>query len=628
MALLSAALLMEKAEALKRGEPSNTVKVTTTQNGRVYAPDKNQKQKPRSVVLKRKEAYQQTVLSNSTNIPITTLPIFSAPSSIDYNVAKFKPKRLDQKLHLSSFTSSVTIERRNIFAEVQDPTNTTNTKPIAKGRTRVKKNATWRVYPENNSSIRSKVEMNPWVIDDTAGKQKWVGQLNGENDGEYWAVLTRHANYFEFTPLNRLYEFSPMDQVIGKKPETKAPSATLSPRTLTKRHLKRSYDLDTTSLDSRAGLSRDPIYDHTSEFGEGGDIDELGYEKDPSDDEEGYGHDGLTEDADVKNIRERMRRALILDTDGGKDRTKELDEEQAAHHKDLIRTFKVVAKHFNPDAETDHYDEYDEDEDDMYSVKYRQVDSGAELSPTPFLLGVQPQKATAKRLTPVATTAVTSLISLAAQTPEKGKKSSYSSYVGVPKKDFIKMPDSRADSSPHLPVSGASSVSRVAVKREKSNHPHYRHRHNFLPTASSLATGDPMPAKRPSQASQVSASSDHSEVTKRKEVQIDKLVMSIGETSPNPTSSPVDPNPSPTKKKKTNNVSRPPCPTFDDLINLLRNNGGSMEVEALRRRYQTRKYQDSREILTQFVKNSQFVATSKTGPKKFLVRLKPQHMQP
>lgn len=64
-----------------------------------------------------------------------------------------------------------------------------------------------------------------------------------------------------------------------------------------------------------------------------------------------------------------MRRALILDTDGGKDRTKELSEEQAAHHNDLIRTFKVVANYFNPDAETDHYDEYDEDEDDMYRVK-------------------------------------------------------------------------------------------------------------------------------------------------------------------------------------------------------------------------------------------------------------------
>lgn len=220
MALLSAALLMEKAEALKRGEPPNKVKVTTTQNGRVYAPDENQQRKPRSVAPKRKETCQQTVLSTFTNTPITTLPIFSAPSSIDYNVAKFKPKRLDQKLHLSSFTSSVTIERRNIFAEVQDPTNT-NTRPVAKGRTRVKKNATWRAYPENNNSSRAKVERNPWVIDDTAGKQRWVGQLNGENDGEYWAVLTRHANHFEFTPLNRLYDFSPMDQVIGRRSETK-----------------------------------------------------------------------------------------------------------------------------------------------------------------------------------------------------------------------------------------------------------------------------------------------------------------------------------------------------------------------------------------------------------------------
>ncbi|KAG8918713.1 hypothetical protein FRC00_012149, partial [Tulasnella sp. 408] len=303
MALLSAALLIEKAEALKRGEPSNTVKVTTTQNGRVYAPDETQKQKPRSVAPKRKEAGQQTVLSNSTNSPITTLPIFSAPSSVDYNVAKFKPKRLDQKLHLSNFTSSVTIERRNIFAEVHDPTNTTNTNPIAKGRTRVKKNATWRAYPEKNSSIRAKIERNPWVIDDTAGKQRWVGQLNGENDGEYWAVLTRHANYFEFTPLNRLYDFSPMDQVMGRKPETKAPFATVSLQTPKKRHLKRSGGPETASRDSGADLSRNPIYDDTSEFGEGGDIDELDYEKDPSDDEEGYGHDGLTEDADVKDIR-------------------------------------------------------------------------------------------------------------------------------------------------------------------------------------------------------------------------------------------------------------------------------------------------------------------------------------
>lgn len=193
----------------------------------------------------------------------------------------------------------------------------------------------------------------------------------------------------------------------------------------------------------------------------------------------------------------------------------------------------------------------------------------------------------------------------------------------------MKLSDRRIDSNQHLPVSGPSSVPRIVVEREKPNHPHDSQHRSFVPTARSLATRNPIPVKRLSQSSQISASSTHSTVTKRKEVQIDESDMPVGETSsPNPTSSPVDPNPSPTKKKRTNNVSRPPCPTFDDLIGLLRNNGGFMELDALRRRYQTRKYQDSREILTRFMKNSHFVTASKTGPKKFLVRLKPQHMQP
>ncbi|KAG8897643.1 hypothetical protein FRC01_011239 [Tulasnella sp. 417] len=630
MPLLSAALLMAKAEALKRGSPLNKPKVMKTQNGRVYALDENQKHKPRSATPKMKEGSQQMIPPNSADTPITTtLPIFSAPASIEYNVAKIKPKRLGQKMHLSSFTSSVTIERRNIWAQGQDGTNTTNSKQVSKGRVRVKKNATWRVYPENNSSIKAREEMNPWVIDDARRGKKWAGQLNGENDEGHWALLTRQGNYFEFTPLNRFYEFHSMDQVVGKRREAKTSSAALFSRLSANGHVKLPDGPNMEFRDPQDGLSCITISDGSSEFGEGGDVDELSYEKDPSDDEDGYGHDGLAEDADEKDIRERMKRALILDTDGGRDRTMEPSEEYAAQRQDWIQTFKFVAKHVNPDAETDHYDEDNEDEDDVYKLKYNQVDSGEELSPPRFLLGVQPQNGTIKRLSPIATHDITSMMPPAEQALEKGKKSPKPRRVGVPKKDSTKMLGSQINSNPSLPVSGTSLIPRVAIQRKSPVRPYVGHRCDPIPPTSSLAAGAPTPAKLPSQTLLVSASCAHDKATKRKEVRVDESGKAPRvPSSPNPTSITVDPNPSPTKKKKTNNMSRPPCPTFDDLVTLLRVNGGAMQVHALRRRYQTRKYLDNRDIVTQFVQNSHFVAISKAGPRDYWARLKPQHMQP
>lgn len=67
-----------------------------------------------------------------------------------------------------------------------------------------------------------------------------------------------------------------------------------------------------------------------------------------------------------------MKRAHILDTDGGQDRAKEPSEEQAAQRRELIKTLKAVEKYFDPRTEMDDGDESEDDgesEDDEYMVK-------------------------------------------------------------------------------------------------------------------------------------------------------------------------------------------------------------------------------------------------------------------
>ncbi|KAG8956646.1 hypothetical protein FRC04_000124 [Tulasnella sp. 424] len=628
MVMLSAALLMEKARALNTGSTPNNIHVTTPQNGRVYTLDEDKKRKPCFGPLKRKNGAQQVALSDCSNAPVTaTLPIFSAPSSVEYNVAAFKPKNRDEKVDLFRSMSHTTIERRNIFADGPDVAGTKNTKPPIKGRRRVK---TWRVYPEKDISPKARAERYPWVID-AAGRQRWAGQLDGGNDGGHWAVLIRRGNYFEFTPLNRIYHFRPMDQVVESPSDGKQPSAAGVSNVPAKMRFKLPDNPETLSFSRKFGSGRAPHSDDFSEFSGDGDIDELDYARDASDDEEIYRHDGLAEDTDERELQERMKRAHLLDTDGGQDRAKEPSEGQAAQRQELRKSLKAIAKYFDPRTEMDDPDESedgDESEDDEYMVKYRQVDLEDEPSPTQWLMGVQPQKNVGKRPTSPTTPDMTCLSSPTVQTPKKSP--SKSRCVGNTKEGLERVLDARVESDLLPPGSGASSVARIEVPQGKPVHTHERPHHNRVHGASSLVTGGPMPTKSSSQAPHISVFSTHGKATKRKEETLaDEPVSSIRKASSlDLLCSTVDLNPSPNKKKRTNNRPRPPCPTTDELITLLRANGGAMSVDAVRRCYQTRKYTDSREIVSQFVRNSQFVTTSKPAPKNIWVHLKPQYMLP
>ncbi|KAG8992031.1 hypothetical protein FRB90_001112 [Tulasnella sp. 427] len=141
----------------------------------------------------------QPVVALPSGMYHVTTPSFPIPQ-FKYNIAKFfskgSEKTIEHERHMN-------IQRQDIFKKTS---SSSVTKDVSKGKRRVKKNATWQVYPATRIT-RRREEAEPWVIEHLDTEDKWVGQFNGQNDNECYAVLVRKGDVFEFAPLNRFYDF-------------------------------------------------------------------------------------------------------------------------------------------------------------------------------------------------------------------------------------------------------------------------------------------------------------------------------------------------------------------------------------------------------------------------------------
>ncbi|KAG9001996.1 hypothetical protein FRB90_011461 [Tulasnella sp. 427] len=504
------------------------------------------------------EAVQPVVALPSGMYHITT-PSFPVPHP-KYNIAKFfskgSEKTIEHEHHMN-------IQRQDVFKKASSTSIATD---ISKGKRRVKKkDATWQVYPETRTT-RRREEAEPWVVEHLDTKEKWVGQLNGQNDNECYAVLVRKGDGFEFAPLNRFYDFRPFNQIVGDRPTEKAPI---------KMHFKlpgaREVEIGASSPESGC---KTLFEEDMSDLGVAGDIDEVDFEEEPSDDEDGYRHDGLADDEVEKDAKERMKRDALRDTEGGAGRRgshHELDSEQ---RKAILHTFRVATKHLNPEAEID---DEDDDDDDVYRLKYGQPRSEDTEDAIP------------------------------SDEPLRDVASTFSSSKATKKGRGISRPFSPTP-VPSLSQSTAHSAHSLA----------------HLASSSSSKSSGRLPATSPKHRSSVGlgAGAQPRKDLKRKDAPVN------GDADPIITGTfPFAAKPTSTKRKRMDKGPSPPCPTVDDLLNLLRADGGEMATDAIRKHYQTNKNIDSREVVNRFLKDSRFVTTSKPSARNIWVHLKPEFMQ-
>ncbi|KAG8951331.1 hypothetical protein FRC03_012579 [Tulasnella sp. 419] len=272
-------------------------------------------------------------------------------------------------------------------------------------------------------------EYNPWVLEDANGNQEWVGRMEDRNDDGIYVMLRVEGTTFSVLPVHRYYKFLDKRQYVARMNADVANDAWTKKKTpnVAREFARRNngnvtratqaflekVKIDEMKMDQKPKIkSEDDLFggdddeDRKPDLGAEGDFDEMEWEEEVADDEEGMQHDGMAEDEEEKNTQERLKREYKA---ANQLKDSFVDDDEDEEFEDLLnedgkRMKDVLKKMGNKEYE----DESDDEDSDYYSKRYGDEKKEEPQPEQPMLSGVRVQaaptatpKAPVKAKTPV-----------------------------------------------------------------------------------------------------------------------------------------------------------------------------------------------------------------------------------